>query len=104
MKRLLIKNIGLLAGIDHDGKLCLKGKEMAELHTLPDAYLVIENGRFTDYGKMNDCPPPSGTDEVVDAEGGTVLPHGATPIHTLSMLAVGNKNLLTKSVDLATQR
>ncbi len=74
MKRLLIKNIGLLAGIDHDGKLFLKGKEMAELHTLPDAYLVIENGRFTDYGKMNDCPPSSGTDEVVDAEGGTVLP------------------------------
>lgn len=74
MKRLIIKNIGLLAGIDHDGKLCLKGKEMAALNTLPDAYLIIEDGRFADYGKMSDCPPPSGNEEIVDAEGGTILP------------------------------
>ena len=31
MKRLIVKNIGLLAGIGHERKLCLKGKEMTEL-------------------------------------------------------------------------
>ncbi len=42
MKRLIVKNIGLLAGIGHEGKLCLKGKEMTELNTLSDAYLLYE--------------------------------------------------------------
>ena len=74
MKRLIVKNIGLLAGIGHEGKLCLKGKEMAELNTLSDAYLVIEDGCFVDYGEMNDCPPISDNEEVVDANGGIVLP------------------------------
>ena len=74
MKRLIVKNIGLLAGIGHEEKLCLKGKEMAELNTLSDAYLVIEDGCFVDYGEMNDCPPISDNEEVVDANGGAVLP------------------------------
>ena len=74
MKRLIVKNIGLLAGIGHEGKLCLKGKEMAELNTLSNAYLVIEDGCFVDYGEMNDCPPISDNEEVVDANGGIVLP------------------------------
>ena len=74
MKRLIVKNIGLLAGIGHEGKLCLKGKEMAELNTLSDAYLVIEDGCFVDYGEMNDCPPISDNEEVVDANAGTALP------------------------------
>ncbi len=74
MKRLIIKNIGLLAGIDHDGKLYLKGKEMAELNTLSDAYLVIEDGRFADYGKMSSYSSAYDNDEIIDAEGGTILP------------------------------
>ena len=74
MKRLIVKNIGLLAGIGHEGKLCLKGKEMTELNTLPNAYLIIEDGHFADYGKMSDCPSVSDNEEVVDAEGGTILP------------------------------
>lgn len=74
MKRLIVKNIGLLAGIGHEGKLCLKGKEMTELNTLSDAYLIIEDGHFADYGKMSDCPSVSDNEEVVDAEGGTILP------------------------------
>ena len=74
MKRLIVKNIGLLAGIGHEGKLCLKGKEMTELNTLSDAYLVTEDGCFVDYGEMNDCPPISDNEEVVDANGGAVLP------------------------------
>ncbi len=67
MKRLIVKNIGLLAGIGHEGKLCLKGKEMTELNTLSDAYLIIEDRHFADYGKMSNCPSVSDNEEVVDA-------------------------------------
>lgn len=74
MKRRLIINIGLLAGIGHDGRICLKGKEMGALHTLLNAYLVVEDGHFTDYGKIEDCPLPADNVEVIDAKGGAVLP------------------------------
>ena len=74
MKRLFIINIGILAGIDSRRKRCLKGKEMGTLETLPNAYLIIENGRFKDYGKMDDCPSPADKAEVIDAKGGAVLP------------------------------
>ena len=74
MKRRLIINIGLLAGIGHDGRICLKGKEMGALHTLLNAYLVVEDGHFTDYGKMEDCPLSDDNVEVIDAKGGAVLP------------------------------
>lgn len=74
MKRRLIINIGLLAGIGHDGRICLKGKEMGALHTLLNAYLVVEDGHFTDYGKMEDRPLSDDNVEVIDAKGGAVLP------------------------------
>lgn len=74
MKRRLIINIGLLAGIGHDGRICLKGKEMGALHTLLNTYLVVEDGHFTDYGKMEDCPLSDDNVEVIDAKGGAVLP------------------------------
>lgn len=64
----------MLAGIGHDGRICLKGKEMGALHTLLNAYLVVEDGHFTDYGKMEDCPLPADNVEVIDAKGGAVLP------------------------------
>ena len=98
MKRLIVKNIGLLTGIGHEEKLCLKGKEMAEFNTLSDAYLVIENGRFADYGKMNDCPLTSDNEEVVDANG------GATPILILFMQEAESKSLLTRFVGLVMLR
>ena len=70
----IVTNIGLLAGVGHDGKRCLKGKEMGQLNTIANAYLVIEDGRFADYGEMTDCPSPTGDVEVIDAQGGAVLP------------------------------
>ena len=47
---------------------------MGALHTLLNAYLVVEDGHFTDYGKMEDCPLPADNVEVIDAKGGAVLP------------------------------
>lgn len=69
----IVTNIGLLAGVGHEGKRCLKGKEMALLNTIANAYLAMEGGRIADYGAMAACPGLAGV-EVIDAKGGAVLP------------------------------
>ena len=67
----LITNIGLLAGILEPSTPCLRGKEMASLHSLTNAWLLMEDGKIKDYGAS-----PSGAVEgaIIDAHGGTVLP------------------------------
>ena len=73
MKRTLIKNIGMLAGILPADKPCLCGEEMAHVETMQDAWLLVEDGRIKDFGTNGDGPTVRSAD-VVDAEGGTVLP------------------------------
>lgn len=73
MTRLLIKNIGLLAGIDQ-GKLRLQGAEMARFDTISNAWLTAEDERIADFGTMDSCPPAEGETQVTDAQGGCVLP------------------------------
>lgn len=70
----LIKNIGLLAGIQEMPKTILRGAEMAEYHTLANAWLVLDNGRISDYGRMPDYPIPAEMQMVIDAGGGAVFP------------------------------
>ena len=81
MSRLLITNIGLLAGIDQ-GKPYLSGAEMAHLESLNNAWLLIEDGRIKDWGTSHQpmpllrriSNPPNAEVTVLDAQGGTVLP------------------------------
>lgn len=49
------------------------GKDMAILPTIKDAFLLVDNGLISDYGKMGDCPELKDV-EVVDVSGKTVLP------------------------------
>jgi len=70
----LIKNIACLAGIDQDGKLRLQGSEMATLRCLNDAWLLIDGERIADYGEMKALPAVADDCEMIDAQGGTVLP------------------------------
>ncbi len=70
---MLIKNIGILAGIVPEGVLRKEGAEMAETGILENAWLLIEDGRIADFGPMSSCPG-SGNTEVLDAEGGMVIP------------------------------
>ena len=70
---MLIKNIGLLAGIVPEGVLRKEGAEMAGTGILENAWLLIEDGRIADFGPMSSCPG-SGNTEVLDAEGGMVIP------------------------------
>ena len=73
--RVLIENIGILAGIDSHGKQRLCGKEMQSLGRLNDAWLLVEDGRFAAWGTRAEMPAEGiAADEHVDAEGGAVLP------------------------------
>lgn len=74
MQRQLITNIGCLANVRTETKL-LRGKELAELPVIHNAFLLIENGLIKEYGSMDhlqsgiyDMPP------VIDAKGATILP------------------------------
>lgn len=69
----LITNIGLLAGILEKPCSCLRGKEMASLTTIEDAWLLMEDGIIKDYGQGSGMPTDDGA-VILDAEGGTVLP------------------------------
>ena len=82
----LVKNIKELVGVETSPKLRKQGKEMAQLETIKDAYLLIEDGIISKYGAMSelDTPRPSATplqegmvenaDVVVDATGKIVCP------------------------------
>ena len=50
----LIKNIKQIVGIDRTNRMRLQGKEMAQLETLDDAYLIIEDEKIKAFGPMSD--------------------------------------------------
>ena len=80
--RLLVTNIKTLAGIADEGVLRLQGAEMKSLRTLSDAWLLVENGKISAFGRMQNMPSCGfSVDETVDAQGGTVLPSWCDP-HT----------------------
>jgi imidazolonepropionase len=74
MGSLLITNIKLLAGIRRENSL-LRGKELANLPGLQDAYLHLEGGLISAYGSMNGLPAHlANSISTLDASGQTVLP------------------------------
>ncbi len=80
--RELITNIGILAGLDTGGELRLEGEEMRRFNTMTDAWLLIEDGRFKDWGSMSDIPSEGiPADKETDARGGCVMPSWCDP-HT----------------------
>ena len=81
----LIQNIGELVGIVPAGVLRKQGAEMAETGILKDAWLAVEDGKISGFGKMADLVghngPGSGSPvfpgrdpESIDAAGGLVMP------------------------------
>lgn len=80
--RELITNIGILAGIDTDRKPRLEGAAMQRFNTLNNAWLLVEDGRFKDWGCMDGITADGITaDTVTDAGGGCVMPSWCDP-HT----------------------
>lgn len=80
MGELLIKNIGLLAGIEREGKECMRGDEMSQMEVLRDAWLLVKDGRIADFGTGTPpLLPPSPHGEgrggaPLDASGGALFP------------------------------
>ncbi len=72
---ILIKNIKELVQVDESGRLLVKGKEMAELETVKNAFLFVEEEKIADYGCMIDFQAEKYDAEVViDATGKMVFP------------------------------
>lgn len=80
--RLLVSNIGILAGIENAGKIRLRGEEMKSLGQIDNAWLLVENGKISAFGSMDDMPAEGlSADCEVNVQGGTVLPSWCDP-HT----------------------
>lgn len=69
----LIINIRELLQIRDAKVLKVSGAEMAQLPSIKNAYLLIENDLIKDFGLMENCPKHD-TAKVIDARGKTVLP------------------------------
>lgn len=72
----IIRNIRELLGIIEDGAVMKSGSEMAEVGSLKDAWVRIENGLISDYGIMEDFSEesvPQGFSEI-DASDRLVFP------------------------------
>ena len=74
---MIIKNIGLLCGIQPQGVLRLEGVAQGQTGQLENAWLAIEDGRITGFGPMSTCPSLEG----LNAEGGMLRP-GFCDSHT----------------------
>lgn len=70
----IIENISKLVQVEPDApRKWVAGRAMAELGSLDDAYLLIEDGTISDFGPMAEAPQ-AGVATRVDAKGGMVLP------------------------------
>ncbi|MDD3740084.1 MAG: imidazolonepropionase [Bacteroidales bacterium] len=77
MKTVII-NIKELVQVDDKARLLVKGKDMAKLGTIKDAYLIINGEIIEDYGKMADLPAKliskNSDNQIIDATGKIVFP------------------------------
>jgi imidazolonepropionase len=70
---LLIKNIKKLIQCRTENISFVSGKDMSFLPSIDNAYLVIKNGKISDFGKMQDFKE-TGFNEVIDARDRMILP------------------------------
>ena len=69
----LFKNIKELIQVRTKPISFLSGKEMNELPTIKNAFLVVENGLIADFGSMDNCPDDNFS-KTIDATGKMILP------------------------------
>ncbi|SMC69306.1 imidazolonepropionase [Pedobacter africanus] len=75
MSALLITNIGCLTGTHPQDTLMLRGRQMQELPVIDNAWILCEDGKIADFGKMDSLPAqlPNALHRH-DAKGGFVFP------------------------------
>ncbi|MBD5320684.1 MAG: imidazolonepropionase [Bacteroides sp.] len=72
---MIISNIRRLIGVDPDRRSsALRGAEMSQAGIVENAWLRIAGSHFVDWGTMDSFPETDGSEEIVDARGGDVLP------------------------------
>lgn len=69
----IISNIGLLVNVRDEWSL-LRGKDLAVLPCISDAYLMIDNDEIVEYGSMKNLGSSMASKETFDAKGAYVLP------------------------------
>lgn len=69
----LITNIKELVQTEETPRLKVCGKDMAEMSTIKDAYLLIEDDKISDFGKMNEIKEKN-ADKIIDATNSLVFP------------------------------
>jgi hypothetical protein len=82
-------NIACLAGTGAGDKV-LRGKDLAALPVLRNAYLIVEDGIIAEYGEMR---------RFELGRGDLYYPAGAIPTPILFSLRVGKRNLSIRSGD-----
>lgn len=70
---MIISNIGFMP-VDSSRVAYLRGHDMNRLESIKDAWLRIEGRVVKEWGAMADFPSTDGSEEMVDAKGGCVLP------------------------------
>lgn len=71
--RTLIKNIKELVQVERQPKLRVCGKDMAQMETVKNAYLIVEDDKIAAFGRMSELKEQS-FDKEVDATGRMVFP------------------------------
>ncbi|MCF8404801.1 MAG: imidazolonepropionase [Bacteroidales bacterium] len=74
MNSILIKNIKTLVLAEEKPGLLKRGKEMADLPCIQNAYLKIEKGKIASFGRMEAIPIDLHSDQTLDATGKMVFP------------------------------
>lgn len=74
MKRTLIENIKELVQTEETPRLRVCGKAMAQMATVKNAYLIIEDSRIASFGPMAALSKEQHFDETINAAGKMVLP------------------------------
>ena len=72
MKRTLITNIKSLVQVEDTAREAVCGKDMAEVKTIENAYLLIEDDKIADFGTMDTLS--ENADMTIDAKQRFVLP------------------------------
>ena len=72
----VIKNINELIQIEKATRKWVAGSDMAQLQTIHDAFVEMENGIITSFGSMNEWTGIEdwNNTEIIDADGGMVFP------------------------------
>ncbi len=70
---LLVVDIGFMVGVDPARRTVLRGAELSQIETLRNVWLLVRDGRFEEWGSMEELPQVC-VDKIIDAAGGALFP------------------------------